>query len=290
MAIKVEIKQKSVLTRSITMEEIASMQSLSCGVWNQNYVLERDVTGDRTVLYNPRHLARGIHVVIQKQSVCLYLPIPTTRNEVKIFYYLVMSICDKLDIDCFYRNDERVALNQVSDCIQLDQQNSIACLMGMKEMLQNGKFTSFYMFGALNPLSLGKTEVFEIDGSLDKLDELLVNTQHLDFIFAEPQYLKNDSENVKCYMLWKDDMIIFPIDDSYDEEPFEIHKKIIVLENMVAIEWNEFQSFIKDCERYDETHVLFTLNMDMLNQIAGDIVLPWFKKEWERRNQQKVEA
>lgn len=290
MAIKVEIKQKSVLTRRITVEEIAAMQSLSYGVWNRNYVLEKEVTGDRTVLYNPKHLARGIHVVIKNQSICLYLPIPTTRNEVKTFYYLIMSICDKFDVDNFYRNDERVAISQVSDCIKLDQQNSTACLLGMKEMLQNRKFTSFYMFGALNPLLLGETEVYEVNGSLDKLDELLVNTQHLDYIFAVPQYLKNDSENVKCYMLWKGDTIIFPTDDSNDEEPFEIHTKIVVLENMVAIEWRKFQAFIKDCERYDESHVLFTLNMDMLNQIAGDIVLPWFKKEWERRSKQHEDA
>ena len=120
MSIKVLLKQKHLNKRKITIEEIISLFDLSYGSKDKYDCLEEDTISNVTYLYNKNRLARGISIEINDYDISLTLYLPTSLDEIDLFYRLIEKCCEYLGKKYFIKNDETYSINSIHKCIEED--------------------------------------------------------------------------------------------------------------------------------------------------------------------------
>lgn len=264
MAVNVLIKPKGLWKKSITIEELIALKNLGYGISDENCVLEINKVGEYTVLYDPKLIGRGIEVTKEKENILLRLSLPTTLSEIELFYDLIKMICQKLGVKEFLRDEEEMPLKYIDGCIEADRLASIKALNDIEQKILNNDTHNFAIFGAINPIFLGKWEIKEINGDLKKLEYLLNRLQQMDAYYANPHlYKRLDGSIFGVYFVGEDILTIVP------EKPFILFSSVdnvqdwyVMLQDNTAIKYDDFIKNVKRENEYDDNHFVVLLNKE----------------------------
>ncbi len=272
MAVDVVIRKKGIFKKNLKIEDII-FENMGYGIMDDNFRLSEGETGEVTVLYNKNIIGRGLEVVLQKDCVELRLPLPASEEDIKFFYQYIEKICKILKTDQFERNEEVSFLDRVNDYIKWDISASIGALNHMEQAIEKGEYENMYVFGAINPISIGKRELEIIDEDLNKFGQLLHELQSMDAYYAGAQVYQRDNGTIfGMYAVTEDLKTIFPFKPS-----LIMNNEITINEWFVTFGYDDevqgsisFDNLISNVEKeniYDSEHFIFSLGKEKMKEL-----------------------
>ena len=100
MSAEVKITQRGLFKRLPKFKELL-MPDMKYGVMDEGYRLEEGETGEYTVVFFPDVMHRGFELHIEKNSVYIRQPYPTSEKEIHLFYDYICFLCKKLNAKDF---------------------------------------------------------------------------------------------------------------------------------------------------------------------------------------------
>lgn len=270
MSVNIEIKQKGLFKKKITVPEIAELEKLSYGIADGNYRLLPGEVGQYTILYNPTCIGRGIEVSIENDNVYLRLNLPTISSEIQLFYQLAVDICEKLKLKEFYRDEEKVNIKNAEVFCESDRNASIRALGDITGEIKGQESKEFYIFGALHPISLGINEVERINGSLEKFEDFLTELQQRDIYYAVPRFYKQQDETiVGVYYAGEDIISAFPYEPKL---PFiqiqDVASWYAMLPGNNILKYQDFINHVEKLEDYDASRFVIHLSKEKIEELV----------------------
>lgn len=272
MAVDVTIKSKGLFKKELKLEDIL-LDNQSYGIMEENFRLEEGKSGDYTVIFNKNNICRGYELSIKKGEINLSMPLPTSDDDITFFYEYIKFICQKMNTKVFTRDEEEVSIDRLQEFIELDINTSEQALKQIEENIDNGTYENMYIFGALNPVSIGKKELDKIKCSPKKLGKLLNDLQNIDAYYAAPKvYQKSTKELFGIYILTEDVLSILPYKPtlltSNDIKIEEWYIGFVIDENLAgSISYKDFISSVKKEKEYDTEHFILTLNKEKMQEL-----------------------
>lgn len=275
MAVEVTIKSKGLFKTSLKLDDILE-NDMRFGIMDDSFRFDEGKVGEITVIFNNKNICRGFEVSLKRGKVELRMPLPTSDSDITFFYETIKKICIKMNTKVFVRDEEILELDEIDNCIKQDLETSRAVLKDIEEKIKNGTFNNFYIFGAINPVALGKNEMKKIKGNPIEFGNLMHQLQSIDAFYAAPKvYQKEDTSNFGVYVLTEGIPSILP------DEP----KLLLNGNNITVDEWNiglvidgevegfisynDFLKNIKPDSRYDSEHFLITIDKDKIKKLVS---------------------
>ena len=276
MAVKIIIKSKGLFKKELAFKDIIE-PGMRYGVMDEAYRLDENKVGDYTVIFEAKRICRGFEISFSKGQTRLSLPLPSSKHEIEYFYNFVQKICRKMKTDEFIREEELVRLEDIQKFISLDVDASLRALEIMTTDVMEDKYDSMYIFGATNPIAIGKDEVKLFDNNLDKLADYLHEIQSLDVYYAKPNVYKNGqgdlfavyvlTENVPSVIPYKPNLFMANKDMKVDDW----NVALIYDEKMAGtISYDDFLSSITKREKYDAEHFIVSLSKDEMKKLLAE--------------------
>lgn len=266
MAIEVIIRKNTILNFNIDVKEIAQLKNLDYGCLKSNYVLERGKTANYTILYDAKKIGRGIEVSFEDGDIYFRLPLPSTNDEIKLFYSLVEATMLKLGVNSFERDGYIVEIDKIYDMVEFDQESSVQALNNMETHVNTNQIDYFTIFAALNPIYLGKNEFFEIGGDLDDFADFLNRMQQMDVYYVNSSCYKRSNGsifNISFVGVGYD--IVFPIKPiKYDEN---IDSWYVMLPDDNAVKYDDFLNYVKKDRYYDTNALIINLKEEDIENL-----------------------
>lgn len=273
MSVNVTIKEKGLRKKKLEIKDVI-LEGMRYGIMDESYRLEEEKVLDNTVIFSDKEIARGYEISLEKGEIHLNMPLPTSENDIYFFYEYVKILCEKLKTKVFIREGEKCTFDQIPSFIDMDIKTSESALKLMEENMNKGEYENMYLFGALNPIAIGKKEIEKIDGNVSKLGELLDYLQRRDLYYAAPQiYQRKDGTYFGVYILTEDVPSIFP----YQPKLLVTDKKIEVSEWNIGfvvnkevkgfVSYDDFLSSVKKEENYDAEHFTIKMKEKEINEL-----------------------
>lgn len=282
MAVNVEIRQNENMRIDLTIQEIASFKGLKYGISDSYYTLELDKIGQYTILYDINCIGRGIEISFEENGIIyLRLSLPTTTNEINLFYDLTRMICEKIEVDYFIRDDELVPLNRVFDYVEPDKEASLNAIINIDEKVRSQEMKNMLIFGALNPISLGIHEMDEVKCSLNGFENLLNRLQQKDVFYANPRfYQRNDGTIFGVYFIGEEIVSVVPTNP---HSPFcnieNVDSYYVRIPDSNDIPYEDFIKHIDILENYDANHLIISLTEDKIYELSSNYAVNMTTKE-----------
>ena len=265
MSAEVKITQRGLFKKLPKFEELL-MPDMKYGVMDDGYRLDDGKTGEYTVVYFPEFMHRGFELHIEKNSVFIRQPYPTSEKEIHLFCDYIRFLCGKLNAKDFEWEGNKTDLNNTENYIT----DSVSvCKSALKHMLTEieEKGQTFYIFGIMNPIALGAKEMDEIGDDLDKFGEYLHRLQSMDVFYPDPQvFRRKDGKVFAFYVLTIDLPSVVPTIPKILMSPkTKVDEWYIVIfdgstnKQAAAFDFFEFLENIDKSEIYDAEHFLLTL-------------------------------
>ncbi len=266
MAVEVTIKNKSLFKRKLNIKDLI-LDGIRYGIMDEAFRLEENKIGENTVLFDKQHVCRGFEVSLNNNEIFLRMPLPTSTKDIEFFYNYITKICKKLNTKKFIRENETVFIDQIEEFINFDIETSKNALKQMQTKIESEEMNNMYLFGAVNPICLGKEEIEKINNSPRNLGELLNSIQTKDVYYAKPSiYQKKDESFFGVFVLTSDVPTVLP----YIPKLIMPNKEIkvnnwylcfVVKDQMLGqIAYDDFTSNLKDEDSYDSEHFVINLN------------------------------
>ena len=200
MAVDVIVKQKGIFGKNITIEDIVG-DDLSYGIMDENYRLKQGEQGEYMVVYDSRHLGRGMEVSFEKKDVNLRLPLPNSEEDIRLFYQTVERVCRGQGVHSFYRDGEKIGLGDFENLIQLDMDASTGALESMERGMKKGEYSNMIVFAIHNPIYVEMKDLEQMKGAdncydLKKFGEFLEWHQRMNVYYAAPLLYQKKDETV----------------------------------------------------------------------------------------------
>ncbi len=273
MSVNVIIKKKGLFKKDLKIEDVI-LDEMRYGIMDEDYRLEEGKVGKYTVVFHSKHIGRGYEISFEKGEVNLNMPLPTSYEDIHFFYEYIKILCDKWNTKEFIREEEVATFDEIASFIKMDIQASEGALRQIEESINTGEYENMYIFGAINPIAIGKKEVEKIDGDIKKFGKLMHYLQEKDLYYAAPKvYQRKDGTYFGIYILTEDIPSIVP----YQAKLLVSDKKIDVSEwNIGFVADNELKGFIpyedflnsipKE-EEYDSEHFIFKIKEKEIKQL-----------------------
>lgn len=276
MAVNVVIQPQGLFRKKAELKDIVA-DDMSFGVMDEHYRLIPDAQGDVqkgecTVVYDQRHIARGVDVSFENGAVCFRMPLPNSLQEITWFYkVLIPRTCKLMGTKQFERDEEAADIRQtaqIEEMIAQDVKASEGALLHMAQNIQEGEIQNLMIFGVMHPIYIGEQELALIDYDMKKLGDFLHEKQQLDAFYPAPKLYQNGERIFGCYVISADVLSIVPLKPSV---PFA--NKDIQVDDwyaFLATPDNEakpvpYMDFIETilnrgaCNYYDAAHVTVSL-------------------------------
>lgn len=281
MAVEVKIKGKGLFKKTLTFQEILE-NNMRYGVMDEAYRLDEGKVGDCTVIFNDNHVCRGYEISLKKGEINLRMPLPTSEEDIIYFYEYIKKLCVKMNTKEFFRDEEKLNFAKIPTCISLDIEASTKALKKIEEGLDNKDYSSFYIFGALNPIALGKSELEKFAGNIQNFGKVLDELQKQDIYYAKNRvYQREDKTNFGVYVLTENIPTVLP----FEAKPFMLGNELkindwylglVINENMAGfIPYQAFLNSVDKDEIYDTEHFVITLTAknikDLLDKYKVEI-------------------
>lgn len=273
MAVEVKIKSKGLFKRNLMFQDILE-SNMRYGIMDEAYRLDEGKIGEWTVIFNTKQICRGYEVSLKKGEINLRMPLPTSDNDIRYFYEYIKKICAKMNTKEFFREEEKLSFDRIPTCINQDMEASIKALEKIEEGLANKEYSSFYIFGAINPIALGEKELKSIAGNLQSFGKVLNEMQQKDIYYAKSSiYQRKDETNFGVYVLTEGIPTVLP----FEAKPFIIDNNItvkdwyigfVISESMAGfIPYKDFIDFAKKDDVYDSEHFIINLKKNTLQEL-----------------------
>lgn len=272
MAVNVTIKSKGLFKKELKMEDVL-LGNMRYGIMDENYRLDEGKVGEYTVIFNNNHICRGYEITLKKGEINLSMPLPTSNEDIEFFYEYIKILCEKMKTKTFIREDEETSFDKIDEFIQFDTDASIRALEQIEENLDNGEYANMYIFGARNPISLGKKELSKINKDPKKLGKVMHELQNMDIYYAAPKvFQKNDKTLFGVYTLTENIPSVLPYKANlFMNNELKIDEWHIgfVIEGKLSgiISYNDFIDSIKKDNEYDSEHFIISLKRKEMDDL-----------------------
>lgn len=268
MSVTVEIRQKSIFRKPLTLEDVIRLSGLSYGTADENFRLIERETGNCTLLYDPEKLARGMELSVNENAISLKLSLPTSKAEIRRFYELVKLLCTTLKTKQFILEGQTQTLRDIDTLMQNDANASMGALDDLKQEISKNEYKHFQVFGICFPISLGKHEFDYIGNDLDRLGELLHYLQSQDMYYAAPKVYRVKERLVGIYFTEADLPTVLPT------EPYIILDQIkgiedwyLMLKDQRTVRYEDFMNAVSEKTYFDANHRIISLSQEKLDAI-----------------------
>lgn len=275
MAVEVTIRSKGLFKKTLDITDILD-SDMRYGIMDEAFRLEEGKVGENTVIFRKKNICRGYEVCLKKGEINLRMPLPTSTSDINFFYEYIKRLCEKMNTKIFIRDEEEIGFDEIDNCVKLDIEASVGALKRMEEDINNGKYENMYIFGAVNPVAIGKKELESIGGDATKFGMLMNSLQGMDVYYAKASvYQRKDESYFGVYVLTAEIVSVLP------EKP-----KLVMNENNIKVgDWNigfvidgklegfiSYEDFLKNINKddeYDSEHFIITLNKDKMEKLLS---------------------
>ena len=268
MSVTVEIRQKTIFRKPLTLEDVIRLSGLSYGTADENFRLIERETGNCTLLYDPETLARGMELSVNENAISLKLSLPTSKAEIRRFYEVVKLLCTTLKTKQFILEGQTQTLRDIDTLMQNDANASMGALDDLKQEISKNEYKHFQVFGICFPISLGKHEFDYIGNDLDRLGELLHYLQSQDVYYAAPKVYRVKERLVGIYFTEADLPTVLPT------EPYIILDQIkgiedwyLMLKDQRTVRYEDFMNAVSEKTYFDANHRIISLSQEKLDAI-----------------------
>lgn len=268
MSVTVEIRQKTIFRKPLTLEDVIRLSGLSYGTADENFRLIERETGNCTLLYDPEKLARGMELSVNENAISLKLSLPTSKAEIRRFYEVVKLLCTTLKTKQFILEGQTQTLRDIDTLMQNDANASMGALDDLKQEISKNEYKHFQVFGICFPISLGKHEFDYIGNDLDRLGELLHYLQSQDVYYAAPKVYRVKERLVGIYFTEADLPTVLPT------EPYIILDQIkgiedwyLMLKDQRTVRYEDFMNAVSEKTYFDANHRIISLSQEKLDAI-----------------------
>lgn len=268
MSVTVEIRQKSIFRKPLTLEDVIRLSGLSYGTADENFRLIERETGNCTLLYDPETLARGMELSVNENAISLKLSLPTSKAEIRRFYEVVKLLCTTLKTKQFILEGQTQTLRDIDTLMQNDMNASMGALDDLNQEISKNEYKHFQVFGICFPISLGKHEFDYIGNDLDRLGELLHYLQSQDVYYAAPKVYRVKERLVGIYFTEADLPTVLPT------EPYIILDQIkgiedwyLMLKDQRTVRYEDFMNAVSEKTYFDANHRIISLSQEKLDAI-----------------------
>lgn len=273
MAVHVVINSKGLFKKRLELRDVI-FDGMRYGVMDEVYRLEEGMIGDLMVVFNNKCISRGYEISFSKGKIELTMSLPTSESDIEFFYEYIKRLCIKMKTDRFIRDGEEVTFEQIGTCIENDISASEEALKRIENDIDSAKYEHMYLFGAINPIAIGKDELIEIASSPKNLGTFMNELQRMDVYYAKAKaYKRKNNTYFGVYILTEGVPTVLPyepkilmMDDNIEIADWNIG---FVINNKLegSILYSDFMSFIKSYEKYDSEHFIVTLSDKVINEL-----------------------
>ena len=272
MSVNIRIMQKGFFRRKkFIIDDLVKMSHLSFGVMDENCQLIPNQIGDHTILFDRKYLQRGIEIYIQNHDICLNLSLPTSMDEIQLFYYLVKVYCEYMDTNEFVKDDWLMNIKDIDLQMVYDKRTSADALMDLKSKLSDHKY--FEIFGILHPISIGENELNDFGTDLDLFGQYLHNQQALDAYYATPRIYNAHGRRIGMYALGADILTILPVEPYVVLNQIEGIEEWYVFMNDRLVKYRDLMGFIKKFDYYDANHRMVCLSKEEISEALNTLAI-----------------
>lgn len=273
MSVNVTIKRKGLLKKDLKIEDVL-FDGMRYGIMDEAYRLEEGKVGKYTVVFQDEKIGRGYEISFEKGNVNLNMSLPTSEDDIRFFYEYVRKLCDKMHTKEFIREEEKVTFSQVDSFIEMDIQSSEEALKVIEEKIKLEKYGNVYLFGAMNPICIGKKEISTIKGDIKKLGELMHRLQKMNLYYAKASvYQRKNGVLFGVYVLTENIPSILP----YQAKLLVTDKEMKVTEWNIGfvidgevqgfIPYDDFLNSIQKDKEYDSEHFIITMKKKEIKEL-----------------------
>lgn len=273
MAVEVTIKSKGLFKKSLNVKDVI-LEDMRYGIMDEAFRLEENKIGQFIVAFPKDHICRGIEISLNKSEVNLRMPLPTSNKDIEFFYDYIKQICTKLHTKEFLRENEKATFDEIEQFIDLDIDASKNALIRMREEIEKDATKNIYLFGAVNPICIGKEELDEIDNSPRRFGELMNRLQSLDVYYARPVvFQKKDETLFGAYSLTENIPSVLPTKPQIlmANENMKVTEWYIsfVYDNKIQgdISYNDFLKELEKTDYYDTEHFIISLDKEKMKKL-----------------------
>ena len=264
------IRQRSLFKKKLKMENIIGVFELSYGTYDEHYRLMRWKIDSHTLIYDKDHLARGIDFSIDNNDVILTLSLPTTKEEVNLFYTSIEKMCKFLKTDNYIIDGEIFSIKDKSKLVEKGINTSISAIKHIYDTIKsNGGI--YTIFAVNNPITLGKKDISLIVNNYDNFSKLLEEKQSIDAFYAAPKIFKDKSEKLfGMYAVMPNNLTIIPTEPyvSLDDSK-KIDNWYILFGDDKIIKYDNLINNLKFKKYYDDNHILVSLGEKEIDDLIS---------------------
>lgn len=271
MSVDITIKQTGLFKKKLDLKKIINDCGLSYGICDENYRLCENKISEHTLVFRKENgLARGIDISLDKNDINLLLSLPTSINEITLFYELTKQLCRILKTNRFERNGKSCKFDSIEQFIEDDIHGSECGLEIIKKNLEENKYNRMEIFGVYNPISLGLKEMQEIGNDITKLGQYLNDLQSRDVFYAAPKVYNIGGKLVGIYAVMPDNPSVMP------DKPYIVLNQLEGIEEWyvffgegLTIKFEDFINNVDKSDYYDQNHFVVWLSQEQINGLAA---------------------
>lgn len=274
MSVTIDIRQKGLFKKEVTMSRVADLLGLSFGISDSNFILQEGELGDIVVFYDSQRIGRGFECSIEGKDIRLRLPLPSTPHDIDLFYRAAAALCRYVKTGKVLVDGETVVhTDRFPELAQNNRSDSSRALEDMKNKSGGFEGDTFMIMSARNPISFGPGQLSEVGSNLNAFEELLHRLQSRDVYFAGCKYFQRNSDSSVFGVYFIGDGIASVVPRK-PAQPLAISDAkvgqfYVCLPQKNAVPYGTFIDNVAVVDEYDAGSVIVCLNEKQINDIIA---------------------
>ena len=281
MSVNIQIKPNEYNPKQLSVPEIAGLMNLSYGASDNFYCLEKGKVDTYTIIFDETKIGRGFEVWHENDTICLRLPLPTTGHDIDVFYKLVEKICKELDVYFFNCEGETIPITDLYANVDNDKESSMGAIRHIRNTTEEDDTKHLIIFGAFNPICIGKNECAEIGDTLEGFDNFMHRIQSIDAFYATPRFYQRQDQSVfGMYFVGENIVTTVPLNPV---DPFHkidnLDSYYVHIPDRNNIPYEDFINNIMVADYFDAGHITVKLTEEMISDLADRFAVNTTTKE-----------
>lgn len=224
------------------------------------------------IVYREDCIGRGFEVVLHETHGHASLPLPTSIEDIELFYNYIKYLCDKSGTPIFIRDEEEVSIEYIPTFIQNDAAASEGALKQIQNAIENDDYQEFFIFGVVNPICLGSKQMAEIKGDIHQFSTYMHKIQSQDIFYSGVQLFSNEEDGTTGVFVLPENCTA-----SLPDEPFIFNREIEVDNWVIAlffdneeveyIPYEQLLAHVDQSNRYDAKRFIVNLSGEKMREI-----------------------
>ena len=168
----------------IDLSALAADRGLSYGIVDKDRTLIREVTGERTVLFDPLFPGMAIDVKQNENSAEVRLNFPSGSYDIELYFNIIKDICRISESSSFFIEAQELEVAEIDSLVDYFEECSVEIIKILTSQLDEKKVTGLIVLGALNPFVIGSAQAKEIDCNIDNYALMINNAQRIKAVYG----------------------------------------------------------------------------------------------------------